>query len=344
MKLLVSIGHPAHVHAFKNLIWEMEKRGHKIKIVARNKDVTKKLLDAYNFDFTLISDAKSGRGGLAIELMLRFIFFISIIKNFNPNIILSVMDPSIAIVAKIMRKKYISLADAEHAKLIINTTLPFTDIVLTSSSFKRDLGKKHITYNGYDELAYLHPNYFTPNRAVLKELNLTQNDKYIIMRFVSWEAFHDVGQSGLTMEAKRKAIKEFEKYGRVLISSESLLPKEFEKYRITSSPEKMHDLMYYATLFFGEGATMATESALLGTPAIYVNSLKLGYLEDQEEKYELVYNFNDANPVTRCEKALEKAIGLLGQKNLKSKWQEKREKLLNEKIDTTEFMVKFIEG
>ncbi len=37
-------------------------------------------------------------------------------------------------------------------------------------------------------------------------------------------------------------------------------------------------LLAYATLFIGEGATMASECAVLGTPAIYVNSLQLGYL------------------------------------------------------------------
>jgi hypothetical protein len=27
---MVDIGHPAHVHFFKNAIWELEKRGHSV--------------------------------------------------------------------------------------------------------------------------------------------------------------------------------------------------------------------------------------------------------------------------------------------------------------------------
>ncbi len=39
MRILVDIGHPAHVHFFKNFIWEMEKRGHEFIVTARDKDV-----------------------------------------------------------------------------------------------------------------------------------------------------------------------------------------------------------------------------------------------------------------------------------------------------------------
>jgi hypothetical protein len=30
MKIVVDINHPAHVHFFKNFIWEMEERGHQV--------------------------------------------------------------------------------------------------------------------------------------------------------------------------------------------------------------------------------------------------------------------------------------------------------------------------
>ena len=65
---------------------------------------------------------------------------------------------------------------------------------------------------------------------------------------------------------------ELEKYGRVLITSESKLPAEFEPYRVKVAPEKMHDLLYYAALYVGEGGTMASESAVLGTKAIHIST------------------------------------------------------------------------
>jgi predicted glycosyltransferase len=315
----------------------MEKRGHEIKIVARNKDVSKKLLDVYDFDYTLISDAKSGIGGLAIEMMMRLKRLLPIIRNFNPDIVLSLLDPSVAIATKMMRKKYISLHDTEHAKLV-NTTLPFTDVICTPSCFKKDLGKKQIRYNGYHELAYLHPIYFTPNPSVLDEMGLSKDDTFIILRFVSWSASHDVGQHGI--KNKIELVRELEKYGRVFITSEGQLPKELEKYKIKVSPEKLHDLLYYASLYIGEGATMATESAILGTPSIYVSSLvgTMGNFIELEQKYGLMFNYNDSN------KAMNKALELIQKPNLKEEWRKRREKLLKDKIDVTAFMVWFVEN
>ena len=48
MRIVVDINHPAHVHYFKNFIWEMEKRGHAILITASEKDISYRLLDAYD--------------------------------------------------------------------------------------------------------------------------------------------------------------------------------------------------------------------------------------------------------------------------------------------------------
>ncbi|MBT6822378.1 hypothetical protein HOA56_08140, partial [archaeon] len=51
MRILIDINHPADVHQFKFFIKDMKKRGHKFLIVARNKDVTFKLLEAYGIDY-----------------------------------------------------------------------------------------------------------------------------------------------------------------------------------------------------------------------------------------------------------------------------------------------------
>ncbi|MGA2408340.1 MAG: hypothetical protein ABSF81_16535 [Bacteroidales bacterium] len=37
--------------------------------------------------------------------------------------------------------------------------------------------------------------------------------------------------------------------------------------------------------------TMASECAMLGTPAIYVNSLDAGTLREQDDKYQLIHGF-----------------------------------------------------
>ena len=104
----------------------------------------------------------------------------------------------------------------------------------------------------------------------------------------------------------------------------------------------MHHLMYFADLFIGESASMACESAILGTPAIYVSTSRRGYTDELESCYEMLYSFSD--PVTGQDDALHKAEEILEDKDRKKKWQNKRDKLLKEKSDVTKFITEFIEG
>ena len=264
------------------------------------------------------------------------------VRDFNPDISVAMGPIPLAHVSKLLNKPCISFTDTEHDRFERLLSDPFVSAICTPSCFKLDLGKKQVRYNGYHELAYLHPNYFKPDSSVLDDLGLSRDDKFVILRFVSWEASHDIGQRGLDLETKKELIKEIEKRAQVFITAEKILAKDFEKYRITIPPEKIHDLLYYATMYIGEGATMASEAAVLGTPAIYVNTLRLGYTDEEEKNYGLVYNFS--SPETAQKDALEKAVELLEDRNLKKKWQRKKEKLLNEKIDVTKFMTDFIEN
>lgn len=339
MKLLIGVAHPADVHLFKHLIWLLEKKGHNVKIIGRNKDLCKTLLDRYDFEYDLISNAGNGVFGLGLEMISRTKKCVSIIKRYNPDIVLSMMDPPSAIASKVYGKKYISLADTEHSKLVTNLTLPFSDVVLTPSCFRKDLGDKQIRYEGYKELAYLHPNFFQPNPNVLSELGLTENDPYIVMRFVSWGAIHDVGQHGICN--KKDLVKMLKSYGKVFITSEEEMDVELERYKLELPPEKLHDLLYYATLYIGEGATTASECAVLGTHAIYVNTLRLGYLDEEEEKYDLVYNFSTQEDIEK--KVYDKALELLKNPNLREDGKKKRDKLLKDKIDVTQFIAQFVE-
>jgi predicted glycosyltransferase len=334
---MIDIGHPAHVHFFKNFVHEMQKRGHKVLITARDKDVAVHLLKAYAIEHTVVGKIRKGKLNLIREWLGRDWTIYLMARKYKPDILTGINNPCAAHVSRLIGAKSVIFNDTEHAKLGNAAVLPFASVICTPSCFNIDLGKKQVRYNGYHELAYLHPNYFKPNPLVLDELGLKETDKYTVVRFIAWQASHDIGQHGFNIQEKRELVAELEKYGRVLITSESPLPEEFEKYRITLSPEKIHSLLYYATLYIGEGATMASECAVLGVPAICVSTLRLGYLDEQEEKYGLVYNFQDFKQV------IQKTVQLIQQKNLRQEWAQKREKLLTDKIDVTKFMVEFIE-
>jgi len=153
---------------------------------------------------------------------------------------------------------------------------------------------------------------------------------------VSWSATHDVGQGGLTMETKLELIRVLENKMKIFISADGDLPENLENYQIKIRPERMHDVLAAATIFVGEGATMASEAGVLGTPAIYVNSLERCYNQDQE-KYGTVFNFRNSNDV------IDKVKELISDPRLKQKTLKGRERMLNDKIDVTAFLVWFME-
>lgn len=340
MRILVDIGHPGHVHLFKHFVWEMEKKGHEILITAKDKEVSLRLLDAYGLKYVRTGSYPRG-------LVLKGIYVLRIdwttykvARRFRPDLVISMGSPNAAHVAWLLRRPHIALDDTELSGGQYYLYAPFTKTICTPSCFLRDLGAKQVRYAGYHELAYLHPNRYSPNPSVLGEVGLSCEDRFIVVRFVSWSASHDVGQHGVVDAGH--LVTELERYGRVLITSEGPLPTDLERYRMKLTPEKVHDLLCFAALYVGEGATMASECAALGTPAIYVNTLSAGTLKEQEERYGLIYRF--CNPQTGQTEALGKAIELLQRPHLREEWREKRARLLADKIDVTQFMVDFVEN
>jgi len=338
MNIVVDINHPAHVHYFKNFVWEMKKGGHKVLITASDKEISYKLLDIYGFNYVRLGTYGVSLAEKLLKLFVLDFKMFQAVKSFKPDILLGFGSIRVAHISSLMRKSCIIFGDTEHSILNRILYLPFTNVFITPSCFKKDLGRKHIRFNGYMELAHLHPKYFKPDPSVLDELDLSENDIFIVVRFVSLTATHDIGQKGI--ENRVDLIRNLEKYGKVFITSEGRLEKCLEKYRITLSPEKFHDLLWYATLYIGEGVTIASESSILGTPSIYISSLAgiLGYLDELEQKYGLMYSFANSDD------ALEKAKELLEKPNIKQDWKMKREIMLRDKIDVTQFMLCFVEN
>jgi uncharacterized protein len=336
MKILIDIGHPAHVHLFRNFARLMGEKGHPVLFTTRNKEFEIYLLKKYDSPFVLFGKHYKSSLGKLIGLIKFDLQMVFTGIKFKPDLFLSHGSIYAAHAAWFLRKPHIAMEDTGNMEQV-RLYLPFTNVVLTSDSFHRELGKKQIRYAGYHELAYLHPKYFHAERADLKELKLENNEEYALLRFVSWKATHDKGQKGLNLEMKRKIIEKLQPKYRVFISSELPLPEEFKKYTLPASPEKIHSVLAFASLFITEGATMASECAMLGTPALYVNSIFAGTIKDQA-KAVLLFNFKTGEGV--LEKMDEFLTGNLNTAIFKKR----KDVFLINKIDVTAFMVWFVEN
>ena len=344
MRIFIDIGHPAHVHYFKNFIKIMLKRGHVYFISARDKDIAHDLLKYYGMEFQSRHKGRYGFLGKAFYILEANYMLYKYARIFKPDILLSFGSPYAAQVSKILGKPHIAFDDTEHAKFEHMMYVPFSDAILTPNCFKKYLGKNQIYFDSYMELCYLHPNHFTPDSEIniKSKMGLELSDNYVIIRFVSWNASHDAGHIGISKNNKLKVVEEFSKYAKVFISSEQRLDGELEKYKFSLPSHEMHNAIKFASLVFGESATMASEAAILGTHAIYIDSVGRGYTKEQEREYKLVYNFSESK--TGQAKAIDKGIELLNDKQSKKKANKKSELLISSKIDVTAFMVWFIEN
>ena len=335
LRVLIDIGHPKQVHQFKYTYWELEKKGWECLFVSKDKEITIDLLKKYKLKYFCLGKTKTKIISKIFNMPIFAYRFYKIVKKFNPDIILSRFSAHSAHVAKLLKIPHIGFSDTEHATLLDYITVPFVDIKLTSTSYKKDLGKNHFRYNGNIELAYLHPNWFTPDNSIFEYLKLDKGEKYIIIRFVSWTAYHDIGEVGFSVEKKVEAVSEFSKYARIFISSEGELPEELKKYTIKIPMDKMHDALAYASLYIGESPTMTSEAGILGTPAICVSSwaCDCGNFEDLKS-YDLIKCFR---PIDE-EKALQTALNILRDPDSKNNWLLKSKKFISEKIDVTRYM------
>lgn len=339
LNILVDIIHPAHVHFFRHAIGQFEKRGHKVAVTAREKDITIELLNNYGIPFTTLSRKGRSKFALMSEMIIRDVRLWRFCREFKPDILTGISGIFAAHLGFLMRKPSIVWDDTEHQRLSHMITFPFADVICNPSSYLNDLGSKQLRYEGCHELAYLHPDCFEPDSSVLDCMGVKEGEKFVIMRFVSWGASHDIGHRGLSVEMKKRCVVEFSKYAKVFITSEAELPEDLRPYQIRIAPEKIHDALYYATIYFGESGTMASEAAVLGTPAVNVatSAVLIGIFAELEK-----YGLMDVVPDER--KALAKGLELLRDEDLAVKMRAKREKFLSEKINVTKFMVWFIEN
>ncbi len=334
MKIIIDILHPAHVHFFKNFILDMQQDGHEILVTTRSKDITTNLLDQYKIPYTKISDSKIGLVGMATELISRTRKFIKIAKEFKPDVLMGEHGTTIAIAGKLLKVPSLVYWDTEVAKLVNTITYPLATTVYTPTSYTGKVHGHHVTYKGYQKLAYLHPNQFTPNKDILKKYNITQEkdqkNGFVLIRFVAFKYNHDKDCIGI--KNKIDFVQEIAKHQKVYISSESPLPEELKPYELKIDVTDIFDIMSQASLYIGESPTMATEAALLGVPSVYISNSPRGYITELHEKYKLVIWAQTERD------GLKESINILTNKESKTTWQKRKETMLKDMIDVTEWM------
>ncbi len=324
MRILIDMGHPAHVHFWKNFIWEMGRKGHEFKVAVREKNPMVELLTHYEIPFTRIGSPPSGTINKAVRMPANDLRLLEMARKFKPDVLTGIGSPYVTHVAKVLRKPSYIFTDTEHASLINKLAVPFATKVFTPSCFMGDFGSKHMRYDGYHELAYLHPKRF-------KEKGIGKGN--IIIRMSSWDASHDKGRQVIEDMVVSKISRTLGEHGNVVTSHEH--GKKMTLNGKLYEPWQLHGIMKNAKLCIGDGATMATESALLGVPAVYISPLAGTMGNHLElERYGLMRSYNKLPDI-------EQVLSFMARgKEVK----ENRKQLLKDKIDVTGYLIELFEG
>ena len=334
--VLFVMSHPHDVHLFRNVIDELSGDGFRLHVVVRDKEITADLLERYGIAHDVLASDNATKADL-VRSWSRFGYnLLREVRRIRPDLVVAEVGAVTSPVSWLLDTNSLVFMDAEHATLQNSLVYPFATRICTSTCFWKEIGPKQVRYEGYQELAYLHPDRFEPDPSVLDEAGLDEDETFVLLRQVGWNAAHDVNAGGFAgVEA---VIEELESTGAtVVVTSEEPLPDHLASYQPSVEPHRIHDLMYYADLYVGESATMATESAVLGTPAVYVSTIEVGYASEIAEEYGLLFQYSGPD---RQSRGIVRAKEILdsGGEDWRGRW----ERLVSEKRDTTNVILEQI--
>jgi uncharacterized protein len=349
MRILFYLGHPAHYHLFKNVILSLKEKKHNVIVLIKKKDILQYLLEKSQIEF--INIQPGGRGdskfGIALGLLKRNWSVFWSCRKHRPDLMIGT-SAEITHVGKVLNIPSIVVNEDDYdaVPLFTKFAYPWADHILAPVSCPTgpvggEWEKKTVHYDGFHELAYLHPDFFSPTKDnLIGKIDFTR--PFAIMRFAKLTAHHDEGKHGLSTKVVQSVIDILGDKYNVYITSERELESEFEPYRINFDPIHIHHALYFADMYIGDSQTMAAEAAVLGTPAVRFSDFvgKLGYLSEIEDVYNLGFGIKTFAP-----DELYKVVSeLVRNPNTKRIWKGRREKLLKEKINVSRFIVDLIEG
>lgn len=296
MNILIEAHHPGDIHFWKYPIRELITNGHVVLMVARDRDVMRRLMEAYDWIPHIIPERRSQNNKFPLlELLSRQWTVVKAIRKFKPDVVASLFG-SYCQSARILGCRNIIFTDSEFQHFNHRIAHPFAHEIHTPYCFYKELGKKQRFYDSIHELAFLDKRHYTPNPLVLHRYGLDAG-AYIVVRLSSWNTLHDVNESGIG-DRIYEFVDAHKAHSRILlVAEENNVPPGLEEFSAQIAPEDFHCILGFSRFVLSEGASTASESSCLGVPTVYINSTEpRGYLQMLESEYHAVQCFRTAEP------------------------------------------------
>lgn len=297
MNIVIDFVHPADVNFYKNTINILMERKVDINLIVRPRgrliSILQKELPPTYTDLKIIGKHYSNIHGKIFGLIKRDLELIFYLNKIDFDVSTS-LGFQICHASRVLRKPCVAFEDDYEYKI------PFYLAKFTATRHVMPecipaTGKNIYKFNGFKELAYLHPRYFKPNKKILEQYKLRPQE-YVFIREIANTSLNYKGSS-----AKLHEITEhFKKMGfQIVVSLEnkSLIDRFKKNCIILEEPvDDIYSLLRFAALTISSGDTVARESCLVGTPTIYTGGRDM-YVNEELIKKECMFKVDNIEKV-----------------------------------------------
>jgi len=336
LRVLIDIKHPAEANFFRPLLRALQARGDRVLVTAHYKPEVARILDAMGVEHFVLSRALPTHAGILAAALQRTVRMLRLARRFRPQIMLARVGAEIGIVGRLLGIPAVSFDENEYARaqLLISTALAHR--VCTGMGYERPLGPKQVRFNAPPQLVYTHPAQFTPDPEALRAAGVEPAEPYVVLRLSEWTALHDIGHRGMSDEQALTLARALGRHARVLASRPAGLSPVLAPYGHSVPADRNLDLLAFARLYVGEGGSMAAEAACLGTPAVWVSTLRCGYL-NALTRYGLLEQVSDLGRAQR------RAERWLSEPAMQERAARAHRRLLTDSENGLEFMLRVVD-
>jgi predicted glycosyltransferase len=293
LRFWVDMDNAPHVHVLRPIIVELERRGHRVEITARDYGQTLPLLEFYR-----LKACRIGRHGgknrlrkyISFATRTLSLLFFTFGKKFD--VAFSHGSRSIVPVARLLRLPLVSLGDYEHTaspKFMGSWTrlLLIPDVIPVEAFAARGMSRDRICgYPGLKEDLYVHD--FQPDPSFLNELHINPKSILILIRPPATMAHYAVKKSSVVFDQVVDYLCGLSHVQLILLPRTRQQGEELKAvvskrcYTNIVIPSKVYNgpsLIWYSDLVISGGGTMNREAAALGMPVFSIYQGPIGAVD-----------------------------------------------------------------
>ncbi len=305
-KIWIDLDNTPHVPFFKPIIQQLEKRGYTVLLTARDAFQVCELATHHGLNYTCVGRHFGKNMVLKlIGLLLRAFQLLPIALREKPVLGLSHGARSQILVCNLLRIPSVLIMDYEHAKSppLARPQWEIVPDVLRDDTLYSEKEKVR-KYSGIKEDVYASE--LKPDPAILRQLNLQENDIIITVRPPATEAHYHNSESETLFTTFMNRACDTPDVRCVLLPrnkrQEAWLrthwPQWFTDARVVVPPSAVDglNLLWHSDLVVSGGGTMNREAAALGVPVYSIFRGKIGAVDRQlqaEGRLVLVEGVND---------------------------------------------------